>query len=119
RRAVEEELEAGRVQLVANHHMRAQAMTAPGFALVGEAGGCAHPLTAAGMTVCLRDVRLVAGALDRAGGLGRFAPARRPFVRSRELLARALYQVFSGADIVSQRLREGMFRYWRDPGARG
>ncbi len=96
-------------------------LAAPGVALVGDAGGCAHPLTAAGMTVCLHDVRALADALD--GGapdadLASYARAHRAFARSRALLTTSLYRVFRGADPIARRLRHGVFRYWQSPDAR-
>jgi 2-polyprenyl-6-methoxyphenol hydroxylase-like FAD-dependent oxidoreductase len=118
RGAVEQELAARRFELVANHRMRARDVTAPGFALVGDAGGCAHPLTAAGMTVCLNDVRIVAEELDRVGHLERFPLRRRAFVHSRQLLTRSLYRVFRGGDPFARWLQGGMLRYWRKPDGR-
>jgi flavin-dependent dehydrogenase len=93
----------------------------PGAALVGDAAGCSHPLTATGMTIALSDVRLLAGALagvdlarpaevDRA--LAVYQRERYRFVRAREILADALYEVFRGADEGTRAIRAGIFRYW-------
>src|SRR5262249_55513251 len=79
----------------------------PGAALVGDAAGCSHPLTATGMTIALTDVRLLARALhdveladgaatDRA--LARYQAERYRYARAREILADALYEVFRGVD---------------------
>ena len=105
------------IELVANHAMRSSALTAPGVALVGDAGGCAHPLTAAGMMVCLRDVEDLASALT-VGDLEGYAARHRAFARGRALLTTALYHTFRGTDPITRRLRAGVFRYWEDPRAR-
>jgi 2-polyprenyl-6-methoxyphenol hydroxylase-like FAD-dependent oxidoreductase len=115
RAAVEHALDDEPVELVANHAMRARTLAAPGLALVGDAGGCAHPLTAAGMTICLNDVRLVSDALDGGEELSGYAERRAAFARSRAWLTRSLYRVFRAPDPASRALREGVFRYWRDP----
>jgi 2-polyprenyl-6-methoxyphenol hydroxylase-like FAD-dependent oxidoreductase len=118
RRAVEEALVTRPLELVANHHMSVRDTVAAGLALVGDSGGCAHPLTAAGMTICLHDVRLIAETIADGGSLADYAAARRGFVRSRHWLTRSLYHVFRAPDPASRRLREGVFRYWEDDRAR-
>jgi 2-polyprenyl-6-methoxyphenol hydroxylase-like FAD-dependent oxidoreductase len=118
RAAVEVALDEGPLDLVANHAMRARQLTAPGLALVGDAGGCAHPLTAAGMTVCANDVRLIAETLAHDAPLDDYAGERRGFARSRAILTRSLLRVFRGSDPLARRLRDGVFRYWESPRAR-
>jgi squalene monooxygenase len=105
------------IELVANHAMRSASLVAPGVALVGDAGGCAHPLTAAGMTVCLRDVADLTTAIER-GDFDGYAARHRAFARSRALLTTSLYRTFRGDDFVARRLRDAVFRYWESPRAR-
>src|SRR5204862_8357803 len=98
-------------EMAANQSIQTERCVLPGAALVGESGGCSHPLTAAGMTVCLTDIRIlveelaVAAASGRGGvddpagvadALRRYQDRRYRFVRAREVLADALYEVFLG-----------------------
>jgi hypothetical protein len=48
--------------------------------------------------------------VDRA--LRRYELERYRFVRAREILADALYEVFRGAEPGTRAIREGIFRYW-------
>lgn len=110
-------LEASPLELCGNYTVYTDRCTAPGAALLGDAAGCSHPLTASGMTNSLSDIRILADelsawdALDRA--LARYAVRRYRFVRVREMLADALYQAFRGNDAGSQATRAGILRYWR------
>lgn len=109
-------------QIAANESIRTDRCVYPGAAIVGDAGGCSHPLTATGMTVGFTDAqrlgRLLAplgrledhAAVDAA--LRRYEVERYRFVRAREILADALYEVFRAAEPGTRALREGIFRYW-------
>lgn len=106
------------LQLAANQALFSPASVMPGAALVGDVGGCAHPLTAAGMTICLRDIRYLSDELHPGGSLARYEARRSHFVRSRTLLTAALYHVMKGGDPIARGLRDGLFRYWRSSRAR-
>jgi 2-polyprenyl-6-methoxyphenol hydroxylase-like FAD-dependent oxidoreductase len=115
-------LDAGELELAANYSIQTDECTVPGAALVGDACGCSHPLTATGMTVALTDTRLLAEALDGVdledsdgvdGALAAFQLGRYRYVRAREILADALYEVFRGVDDGARAIREGIFHYWR------
>ncbi len=100
----------------ANHSISTQNCAAPGVVLVGDAGGCAHPLTASGMTNAMNDV-LTLGELVAARGpddeaLSEYQRRRYDFVRMRELFTDALYEVFRGQDEGSKALQGGVFDYW-------
>ncbi len=101
----------------ANHSMLTQACAAPGVVLVGDAGGCAHPLTASGMTNGLNDVLTLADVVGARGptneALSEYQRRRYDFVRMREVFTDALYEVFRGLDAGSVALQSGVFRYWR------
>jgi flavin-dependent dehydrogenase len=88
---------------------------------VGDACGCSHPLTATGMTIALNDTRCLAEALAGVdltrreqvdAALQRYQTERYRYVRAREILADALYEVFRGIDEGTRAIREGIFRYW-------
>ena len=86
--------------------------------VVGDAGGCAHPLTASGLSFCVRDALSVAEALDEAGlsnpeeGLRRYARRRRRAMRTRQMLETAMVDALRGQDAVGRAIRGGLFRYW-------
>jgi 2-polyprenyl-6-methoxyphenol hydroxylase-like FAD-dependent oxidoreductase len=114
-------LDAGDIEMAANYQIYTDECVVPGAALVGDACGCSHPLTATGMTIALNDTRCLAEALagvDLArrdqvdAALARYQMQRYRYVRAREILADALYEVFRGIDEGTRAIREGIFRYW-------
>lgn len=117
RAAMFEALERNPLAGAANHAITTEACASPGAALVGDAGGCSHPITATGMTTGLHDVTTLAACIGRHGlndeALGAYQRARYRFVRSREAFTYALYDVLRGASPGAAALREGMFAYWR------
>jgi squalene monooxygenase len=119
RTALRAELDCGRLAACANHVVTTTACVAPGAALVGDAGGCSHPLTATGMTTALHDVTTLVDCVIARGltddALTAYQERRFNYVRARELFAQALYDVFRGNDLASCTLRGGLFRYWQHP----
>ncbi len=117
-------LTEGAPELCATHAITTRRCTAPGVVLVGDSGGCAHPLTAGGMTIALNDICTLAEELDRIGpvdaALERYQERRYAFVRAREILVDGLYDLFRRDDDGARTLRQGLFRYWSSgPRARG
>jgi hypothetical protein len=110
-------LERGSFSGCANHAVYTSACVVPGVALVGDAGGCSHPLTATGMTAALHDVTTLAACLaagEKADdALREYQRRRYRFVRAREVFAHAMYDVFRQAGPGALSLRGGLFRYWR------
>jgi 2-polyprenyl-6-methoxyphenol hydroxylase-like FAD-dependent oxidoreductase len=102
---------------MANHSLVVDRFFVPGGVLVGDSGGCSHPLTATGMTSALHDAWLLADSVSRFGletaALERYDRLRRPFVRTREAFSEMLYSVFRGADGGTEALRSAVFRYWQ------
>jgi 2-polyprenyl-6-methoxyphenol hydroxylase-like FAD-dependent oxidoreductase len=97
--------------------------TAGHVALLGDAGGSCHPLTATGMTIGLSDALRLRGAFrDSCGniqqGLKHYGARRRAAQRTRLLVASALHDALSGQSSESRLLRVGLIRYW-SRGARG
>jgi squalene monooxygenase len=101
----------------ATHAISTTSCAAPGVALIGDAGGCAHPLTASGMTNALNDVLTLADELRARGptneALERYQRRRYDYVRMRELFTDALYEVFCATDPGARALQAGVFSYWR------
>src|SRR5581483_8645703 len=60
-------LDRGAFASSANHAIATEACAVPGAALVGDAGGCSHPLTATGMTTALHDVTTLVECLKTYG----------------------------------------------------
>lgn len=93
-----------------------------GAVLVGDAGGCSHPLTATGMTCAVHDALTLASVLEADGltprALAEYERRRYRFLRSREAFARAFYQLARGDDIGAGLLRDGLMRYWEDSRSR-
>lgn len=100
----------------ANHSISTSACAAPGVVLVGDAGGCAHPLTATGMTNAMNDVLTLGELVGWSGptdaALTEYQRRRYDFVRMRELFTDALYEVFRAHDPGAKALQAGVFRYW-------
>ena len=104
-------------QLCANHSMYTDRCVVDGAALVGDAAGCSHPLTATGMTTALHDAMVLAACLCDRGSLEtklhRYQRRRYGFARARELFAQALYDVFRADSPGARALCDGVFRYWQ------
>jgi hypothetical protein len=117
RDAMLESLAEGPFEGCATHSVYTQACAVPGAVLIGDAGGCSHPLTATGMTAAMNDVEVLADVLSRHGlveeALKGYQKRRYRFVRARELFTEALYEVFRAHDAGSEALKAGTFDYWR------
>ncbi len=96
----------------------------PGVALVGDAGGCSHPITASGMTMGLRDAQTL-GELARSrahapaearwlddASLRRYRAEHDRYVPTRQALADAIYEAFRGEREGSRAIRRALFEYW-------
>ncbi|MBV1858817.1 MAG: FAD-dependent monooxygenase, partial [Nannocystaceae bacterium] len=96
----------------------------PGIALVGDAGGCSHPITASGMTMGLRDAETLAQEASRradtptdevwlnAAALRRYRAQHDRYVPTRQALADAIYEAFRGEREGSRAIRRALFEYW-------
>ena len=110
-------LSASPLQLRGNHTVYTDRCTVPGAALLGDAAGCSHPLTASGMTNSLNDIRILTEemaatpSVDTA--LTRYGERRYQFVRVREILADELYQACRADRAGSHAIRAGIMSYWR------
>jgi squalene monooxygenase len=84
-----------------------------GVALVGDAAGVFHPLTAMGITMSLLD----AEALAQAQSLPEYASRRASQSYIPELLSNAIYQAFVRSDPGSEAIRDSIYRTWRSSSA--
>lgn len=88
----------------------------PGVALVGDAAGVFHPLTAMGITMSLLD----AEALAQTRSLAEYSKRRAAQSYIPELLSNAIYQAFVRDDPGSEAIRDSIYRTWRSsPAQRG
>ena len=102
-------LEKKQVAWVANGYRSRIDYGLPGIALVGDATGYFHPMTATGMTVGFMDVDCFVRTqsfkkYQRQRNFGTYVP---------ELLATTLYEVFSRDDDTVVALRRAIYQMWR------
>jgi hypothetical protein len=119
--AVTNALDGAPLTGAANHTVTTGACAVRGAALIGDSGGCSHPITAAGMTNGMHDVSILTDCISRLGlrddALLLYQRRRYRFIRMRETFTRALYEILRASTPGARALREGLFAYWRS-GAR-
>ncbi len=114
----------GPLEIAPTVNLPAPAATLPGLALVGDAAGCSHPITASGMTMGLRDAETLgiearrrarvpteAPWLDHAS-LRRYRAEHDRYVPTRQALADAVYEAFRGEQEGARAIRRALFEYW-------
>lgn len=109
RPAVRQELSKATLSWAANTFQPRRYETESGMALVGDAAGVFHPLTAMGITMSLLD----ADALVTASSPGDYAKRRSAETYVPELLSNAIYQAFTRSDAGTLAIRDSIFRTWR------
>jgi squalene monooxygenase len=105
-----------------------QRVTTGRMAVVGDAGGCVHPLTATGLAFCTRDATRLADSVAPGFDGGRGVPealqhyevSRRAPMFTRAALGPALVDALMSQAPEMRLLRHGLFRYWdKSPRGRG
>jgi squalene monooxygenase len=98
--------------------------TAPGLALVGDAAGCSHPITASGMTMGLLDAKYLGREARRRAetpidqpwlddsSLRRYRAEHDRYVPTRQALADAIFEAFRGEGEGARGIRRALFSYW-------
>ncbi len=121
-------------ELIANHrgpfemaptvNLPAPQAVLPGLALIGDAGGCSHPITASGMTMGLRDAESLGEQARRRAHaashepwlddacLRRYQAEHDRYVPTRQALADAIYEAFRGGNEGSRAIQRALFEYW-------
>ncbi|MFB6262975.1 MAG: FAD-dependent oxidoreductase [Bradymonadaceae bacterium] len=107
--AVREALERQSPQWAAAHFRPHVSYGSGRVALVGDAVGTYHPMTAVGMTSGFEDVR----SLVRTGRVSTYEDERARESYVPELLSSALYKVFRGRDEGAATIRRAVYRTWR------
>jgi flavin-dependent dehydrogenase len=90
-------------------------------ALVGDARGCCHPLTASGITAAVKDALVLRDALrdsklDIAAALRRYSMVCGRLQLTRRTLAEELREAFLVQTPESALLNQCIFAYWRASG---
>jgi squalene monooxygenase len=116
-------MDAERGLVSASYSVVPEAVARGRIALVGDAAGCCHPLTATGLSVSTRDALRLRDALcaepDVPSAVRRYAARRAGPQRTRVALAQALYAVFVAGTPETRVLRTALLRYWtRSPRGR-
>ena len=88
-------------------------------ALVGDARGCCHPLTASGITAAVKDAMILRDSLkennlDVAAALRRYAIAGGRLQLTRRTLAEELREAFLAQTPEAALLNQCIFAYWRN-----
>ena len=109
REGVRNSLDRAEIGWAANAFRPRRYGTPSGIALVGDAAGVFHPLTAMGITMAVLD----AEALAQSADLTEYAARRSKESYIPELLSNAIYQAFARADAGTEAIREAIFRSWR------
>ncbi len=102
-------LVAGEITWATNQTRSRVMFGRPGLALVGDAVGHHHPLTALGMTLGFQD----AIALARASSFASYRRERVVKSRVPEMLAIALYEVFADTHDEVIEIRSAIYDLWR------
>ena len=106
-------LETRPVAWAANYFRARAAYGRPGLALVGDAVGHFHPLTAVGLTLGLQDGECLA----RSATFERYRRERMALSHVPEIMAMVLYEVFAARDGGAGALRAQTFRMLRGDAA--
>jgi squalene monooxygenase len=110
RRTVRSALETSRLQWATNRLQHRELFGQNSVALVGDAVGHTHPLSACGLTMALLD----AECLGRTWDVAAYAHERRAQSVVPELVAHTIYRVSAEHDPGSITLRHGLSRLWRN-----
>jgi squalene monooxygenase len=110
RAALQHALRNQKLKWATNRYRARQVYGHGDVALVGDAVGHFHPLTAAGLTMALLD----GAALARAPNLTAYALERAKMTHVPEMLAIALYEVFTIDDPATIAIRRAIYELWRN-----
>src|SRR5262249_30984069 len=103
-------LETQTVSWIANQRRHRAHYGRDGLALVGDAVGHVHPLTAVGLTLGCLDADTLAASASVADYRARRSAAS----RTTELLADSLYRVLTHQDDGATSLRDAVYHVWRN-----
>jgi 2-polyprenyl-6-methoxyphenol hydroxylase-like FAD-dependent oxidoreductase len=123
RQAVEQNLADNKPLAAANYCIIPETSVKSNFALVGDARGCCHPLTASGITAAVKDALILRDSLratkrdnvfDFDAGLRRYARICGRLQLTRRTLAEELREAFLAQTPTALLLNQCIFSYWRN-----
>jgi len=123
RGAVAKTVETQRPVMASNLTIVPRALAIGRVALVGDAAGCCHPVSASGLASAAHDARVLADCIganpnELPRALAHYARLRQRSQNVRIALASALYRAFAEPSPEMVLLRRGLLEYWRNS-ARG
>lgn len=115
---VANQVAAGKPLAAANYCIIPEVSVKGNVALVGDARGCCHPLTASGITAAVKDALVLGEALRRSEGdvasaLKRYARICGRLQLTRRTLAEELREAFLAETPENLLLSQCIFAYWR------
>lgn len=118
RKNIEQVLAEGKPLAAANYCVIPEVSVKANVALVGDARGCCHPLTASGITAAVKDALVLRDALrdtqlDFAVALRRYSLVCGRLQLTRRTLAEELREAFLAQTPESLLLNQCIFSYWR------
>lgn len=118
RRDVEAELAEGKPLAAANYCIIPAQSVKHNVALVGDARGCCHPLTASGITAAVKDALVLrdalrAAKLDVPAALRQYSRVCARLQLTRRTLAEELREAFLAETPEALLLSQCIFSYWR------
>ena len=118
RRDVERVVAEGKPLAAANYCIIPEVSVRGNFALVGDARGCCHPLTASGITAAVKDALILRDSLRAANlnlpaALHRYARTCGRLELTRRTLAEELREAFLAQTPEAMLLNQCVFSYWR------
>jgi squalene monooxygenase len=119
RQDIERVLAAGKPLAAANYCIIPEVSVRSNIALIGDARGCCHPLTASGITAAVKDAQVLRDALrdsqfDVHAALQRYSRDRGRLELTRRTLAEELREAFLAQTPEDQLLHQCIFSYWRN-----
>ncbi len=123
RLAAKKTIDTEQPQIAVNQSVTPGTVAHGRVALVGDAGGCCHPVTASGLTNCARDALRLRDALLEApdnipAAVANYRKRRVQTQRTRSALAGAVYDVSCAQAPELSILQAGLFKYWEHRSAR-
>jgi len=118
RQDIEQVVATSKPLAAANYCIIPKSRVKGNFALVGDAGGCCHPLTASGITAAVKDALILRDALrethlDFPAALQRYARQCGGLQLTRRTLAEELREAFLAQTPEAKLLNQCIFAYWR------
>jgi squalene monooxygenase len=117
RQEVQEAMAASKPLAAANYCIIPETTVKGNVALIGDARGCCHPLTASGITAAVKDAFVLRDALrkhklDFAAALREYAQVCDQLQLPRRTLAEELREAFLAETPQAKLLKQCIFSYW-------